>query len=93
MDTLEQPKNKDLISAARGMEVHFGDGATRGVKKYHDEYFAADYLGLSTATLRRLRLKPNINNGPNFYRLGASVKYVIEDLDAWARQRTARSVA
>ena len=59
--------------------------------KYRNEYFAADYLGLSPATLRRYRLNPGL--GPKWYKLGASVRYTIEDLDAYACQQPAGGVA
>ena len=45
---------------------------------------AARIVGLSTKTLARYRVK---GKGPVFLRLGGRVRYLREDLDAWARSR------
>ena len=49
---------------------------------------AAARLGLSPRTLARYRMS---GTGPAFVRLGRSVRYRIEDLDAWAAGRRKRS--
>jgi predicted DNA-binding transcriptional regulator AlpA len=60
-------------------------------RKYRKERYTAEYLGVSVATVRRWRL---IGKGPRWYRIGASsVRYTIEDLDAYARQQPAGGVA
>ena len=53
---------------------------------------AADYLGLSPATLETLRSR---GGGPPFVKLGRRVVYRREDLDAWlaASRRTSKSDA
>ena len=45
---------------------------------------AARILGLSAKTLARYRVKAK---GPVFHRFGGRVRYLREDLDAWARSR------
>jgi len=61
--------------------------AEQPVKKYRNEFYAADYLGIAVATLRRHRLTPG--RGPKFHKLGNSVRYTVEDLDRWARPSVA----
>jgi len=48
---------------------------------------AADYLGLSTSNMEKMRLR---GDGPLYAKLGRLVVYAINDLDAWvnARKRT-----
>jgi predicted DNA-binding transcriptional regulator AlpA len=61
--------------------------AAQPIKKYRDEFFAAAYTGMSLGKLRRLRLNNHgkkDRNGPKYYKLGNSVRYTQEDLDAWA---------
>ena len=45
---------------------------------------AADILGLSASTLEKMRV---YGTGPFFLKLGRSVRYRAEDLDAWQVQR------
>ena len=51
---------------------------------------AADYLGLSTRTLDRFRVS---GDGPVFLKFGGRVRYLREDLDAWARSRRRASTS
>ena len=51
---------------------------------------AADHLGLSTRTLDRFRVS---GDGPVFLKFGGRVRYLIEDLDAWARTRRRKSTS
>lgn len=51
---------------------------------------AAEYVGLSPATLAKYR---SVGGGPMFIKLGARVVYNIADLDAWMRSRTYSSTA
>jgi hypothetical protein len=51
---------------------------------------AADYLGLSPATLETLRTR---GGGPPFSKLGRRVVYAREDLDAWLVERKRASTA
>ncbi len=51
---------------------------------------AADYLGLSTRTLDRLRVS---GDGPVFLKFGGRVRYLREDLDAWAQSRRRKSTS
>lgn len=51
---------------------------------------AGDYLGLSTRTLDRLRVS---GDGPVFLKFGGRVRYLREDLDAWARSRRRASTS
>jgi predicted DNA-binding transcriptional regulator AlpA len=48
---------------------------------------AADYLGLSTSVMEKMRLR---GDGPSYAKLGRLVIYAICDLDAWvnANKRT-----
>ena len=45
---------------------------------------AARYLGLSARTLKRYRVT---GEGPVFHRFGGRVRYLRDDLDAWAEKR------
>jgi excisionase family DNA binding protein len=51
---------------------------------------AANYLGLSTSWLAKLRLT---GDGPPFLKLGRQVRYRRADLDAWLNQRLRRSTS
>ena len=51
---------------------------------------AAEHLGLSTRTLDRYRVS---GDGPVFIKFGGRVRYLREDLDAWARSRRRRSTS
>ena len=56
----------------------------------HDTDSAADYVGLSPATLPTLR---NRGGGPVFVKMGSRVGYLQSDLDAYLRARRVRSTA
>ncbi|WP_141134906.1 helix-turn-helix domain-containing protein [Tropicimonas sediminicola] len=47
---------------------------------------AAQYLGISTSKLAKLRLRHNRANGPAFVKLAGCVLYRREDLDEWLNQ-------
>ena len=51
---------------------------------------AAAHLGLSTRTLDRFRVS---GDGPVFLKFGGQVRYLREDLDAWARSRRRKSTS
>ena len=51
---------------------------------------AAAHLGLSTRTLDRYRVA---GDGPVFLKFGGRVRYLCEDLDAWARTRRRKSTS
>jgi predicted DNA-binding transcriptional regulator AlpA len=51
---------------------------------------AADWLGLSTSTLAKLRLT---GNGPAYSKLGRRVVYRIDDLDEWIRAHRHKSTS
>lgn len=50
---------------------------------------AAVYVGLSAATLAKMRCRSN--DGPRFMRLGRKILYARADLDAWLAARRASS--
>jgi len=55
-------------------------------KRVLTEREAASYISMSRSFLRQSRLKvprQNMSPGPTFVKLGRSVRYLIEDLDAW----------
>jgi len=49
-------------------------------QRYIDTVAAAEYLGYSRYSLEQFRAH---GKGPKFYKLGSTVRYTIEDLDAW----------
>jgi predicted DNA-binding transcriptional regulator AlpA len=49
-----------------------------------DEQAAAEYLGLSVATLRRWRV---LGRGPRYRKLGSLVRYSVTDLERWVSER------
>ncbi len=51
---------------------------------------AADWLGLSVRTLDRYRAS---GEGPVFHRFGGRIRYLREDLQAWADARRRTSTA
>jgi excisionase family DNA binding protein len=51
---------------------------------------AAEFLGLGHSTLAKLRVS---GGGPNFLKLGRSVRYSREDLQRWADERSRRSTS
>jgi predicted DNA-binding transcriptional regulator AlpA len=51
---------------------------------------AAEFLGLATSTLAKLR---STGNGPAYCKLGRRVVYRMEDLEAWLESRVARDTS
>ena len=51
---------------------------------------AAEWLGLSARTLERYRMT---GGGPMYHLFGTAVRYLREDLDAWAVNRRRRSTS
>jgi excisionase family DNA binding protein len=51
---------------------------------------AAEFLGLGHSTLAKLRV---FGGGPNFLKLGRSVRYSRDDLRRWAEERSRRSTS
>jgi excisionase family DNA binding protein len=45
---------------------------------------AAIFLRLSPRTLEKFRV---IGGGPRFHKFGRSVRYAVEDIEAWANER------
>lgn len=55
---------------------------------------AAHYLSVAPSTLRRGRMTGRIDNKfqpPPFVRFGRSVRYLIDDLDAWLGQHRVKN--
>jgi len=50
-------------------------------QRYIDTKAAAEYVGYSWRSLEQFRC---LGKGPKFYKFGYTVRYTIEDLDAWA---------
>ena len=65
-------------------------GMTDEATRYLNTRQAADHLGLSTRTLDRFRVT---GDGPVFLKFGGRVRYLIEDLDGWARTRRRKSTS
>ena len=59
-------------------------------KNYLNTHQAAVLLGLSAKTLSRYRVS---GTGPVFHRFGGRVRYLREDLQAWAVSRRRASTA
>lgn len=60
-------------------------GAVRNtVENLLNEYDLARITGLSVASVRRWRL---IRQGPRYLKLGSSVRYRAEDIQAWLESR------
>ena len=57
---------------------------------YLNSRAAAAHLGLSTRTLDRFRVS---GDGPVFLKFGGRVRYLREDLDAWAQSRRRKSTS
>jgi len=45
-----------------------------------DEFFAADFFGISVGTVRRWKL---FGKGPRYRKIGGSVRYALNDLHEW----------
>ena len=55
-------------------------------KRGYSEIEAADYIGMSTSFLRQDRchgFRHKRTPGPNFVRVGRTIRYLKEELDAW----------
>ena len=53
----------------------------KGLKpSYMTTYEAADFLGFTAGTLRTWRCQ---GKGPNYYKVGSTVRYEMDDLEAW----------
>jgi excisionase family DNA binding protein len=63
---------------------------TTPAKRYFTNDEAAAYLGVGRQTLPKLRLR---GNGPVFRKFGRSVRYLLQDLDAWAERHSRRSTS
>ena len=50
---------------------------------YMTTYEAADFLGFTAGTLRVWRSQ---GKGPNFYKVGSTVRYEMDDLEAWKNE-------
>ena len=55
-----------------------------GKSRYLTPQQAAGWLGLSVKTLARYRVK---GHGPVFHRFGGRIRYLHDDLEAWAVSR------
>jgi hypothetical protein len=60
------------------------------VTTYTDTRGAAAHLGCSASCLEKYRVA---GGGPRFIKIGKSVRYKIEQLDAWASGRTFASTS
>jgi predicted DNA-binding transcriptional regulator AlpA len=59
------------------------------LKRTFTEAEAASYTGMSRSFLRQDRMngqRENRTHGPKYIRIGRSIRYLIEDLDAWLNQ-------
>jgi predicted DNA-binding transcriptional regulator AlpA len=60
------------------------------------EHTAAQYIGMSVAFLRAARCRGKVgarSPGPEFLKLGKSVRYDVADLDAWLTSRRRRTTS
>jgi hypothetical protein len=71
-----------------GDDIDRAASAKRGSPFLNTEQAAA-YLGLSSRSLKRLRVR---GDGPVFRRHCRFVQYHIDDLDAWSRAHSARGI-
>jgi predicted DNA-binding transcriptional regulator AlpA len=54
---------------------------------------AAEYLGLSTATLRKgRRNRPQILRGPPYLRFGRAIRYAKEHIDTWITEQRIENI-
>lgn len=61
------------------------ESAAASIQFLNDKQLSA-LLGVSTASVRRWRL---LGLGPRYLKVGASVRYRVEDLEAWLASRPA----
>jgi len=71
-----------------GDDIDRASSARRGSPFLNTDQ-AASYLGLSSRSLKRLRVR---GDGPVFRRHCRFVHYHIDDLDAWSREHSARGI-
>jgi predicted DNA-binding transcriptional regulator AlpA len=58
--------------------------ANNSIETLLNEHDVARVTGLSVASVRRWRL---LGRGPRFLKIGAAVRYRLEDLQAWLETR------
>ncbi len=61
-----------------------------------DETAAARYIGMSVAYLRMARSTGDLSNrtpAPKFLKIGRTVRYLVEDLNAWLESHRAGGAA
>ena len=71
-----------------GQQAHSrqASNATPLIELLYDNFTprqAAEYVGLSTSLLAKLRMSENRSRGPAFVKIGKAVIYRRADLDAW----------
>lgn len=71
-----------------GDDIERASSARRGSPFLNTEQAAA-WLGLSSRSLKRMRVR---GDGPVFRRHCRFVQYHIDDLDAWSREHSARGI-
>jgi hypothetical protein len=62
------------------VETHEAAGAGGVLKRFYSERELSVYSGFSVRTLQAWRLR---NQGPPFKRLGGSIRYDLQQFDAW----------
>ena len=62
----------------------------RQLKRYFNEFEAAEYLGLSVACLQDWRLR---KAGPSFHKFGKAVRYSTAELERYAEACRVRTAA
>jgi hypothetical protein len=63
--------------------------ARRSAKRGYTEAQAAEYIGMSRSFLRQARMNGDLDNrtpGPPYIRIGRSIRYLLDDLDAWLEE-------
>ena len=66
------------------------------IQRALNETDAARYVGMSLAYLRMARLTGDLKNrtpGPEFLKIGRTVRYLLDDLDLWLEKHRAGVVA
>jgi predicted DNA-binding transcriptional regulator AlpA len=81
-----------LPSLAGVVRLFLGDVAmnTNAVSSLLDAQKAADWTGLSTSTLAKLRLS---GDGPTYAKLGRRVVYRLHDLEMWIEAHRFKSTS
>jgi len=65
------------------------NGVRDGVQRGYADPQAAAYIGMSISFLRQSRMdgdRANRTPGPPFVRIGRTIRYLKDDLDAWLEQ-------